>query len=277
MSERWLLFIFGFLSLTTAFYVGLRVRPSSRRGVIILLTICLIPVITRAVLIMFPSLEYRFLDHDTYALLRPWWSVPFSIALFVSAAPHMSSRLAHVGLIGFSLILWAGGTDRLLATATVGPAVMGGVVGHDAVCRQTTNFTCGAAAAATLLHQFDIEATEAEMADLCWTNAVTGTDEMCLSRGIRKKLVGRNLTTQVASGSFEDLVALEGPAAVTVRYKPLIEHWVVVFRISNRHVRVGDPMGGIRTYTIEEFKEAWCGLMVSIERDRRSPASVRSR
>ncbi len=267
MTERWLLFLFGFLSLTFAFYAGLRVRPESRRGVITVISICLVPVVVRTILILFPTLEYRFLDHDAYALLRTWWSVPFSIALFVSAAPHMSSRRAHAGLIGFSLILWACGTDRLLATAVVDSDMMEGVVERDEVCRQTTNFTCGAAAA-TLLYQFEIDATEAEMAELCWTNAVTGTDEMCIARGLRRKIAGRNLVPHVRSASWEDLLAYPGSAAVTVRYKTLIEHWVVVFEASETRVIVGDPMGGRRVYSAEAFQKVWCGLMVTIEEDR---------
>ena len=275
VGERWALFLFGSLLFSGALLLGWRTRKSDPRAATTLIVICLIPVILRAILILFPALEYRFLCHDSYAVLRQWWSIPFAIALFVTAAPHMSSHRARVGLIGLSCILWAFGTDRLLATARFEPHLMEGRVEEDGICRQTTNYTCGAAAAATLLHRYGVPATEREMAELCWTNALTGTDELCVARGLRRKLVDRPWLPKVQCAEWEDLLTLDRPAAVTIKYKLLVEHWVIILGIEKNRVLVGDPTSGRRVYSKEAFRKLWRGLMITLELKEPSLASSR--
>ena len=269
--DRWLFFVIGFACFTFALYLGWRIRPNDRRTAHIVLGVCLIPVLVRALFVVFPGFEYQlvaagFISPEIYALLRPWWATPFSIALFAVAAPHMASRSGHLALIAISLLVWGFGSDRLLATAVVDYHEMEGVVGRDGVCRQTTDFSCGPAAAVTLLHCYDLEATEAEMAELCWTNAAIGTDELCFVRGLRKRLVGRTLQPKIRNANWERLIAHGEPAAVTTKQRPLLEHWVVVLHADDRRVVVGDPSGGRSVMRAEEFRRVWTGVMVTLER-----------
>lgn len=264
MPERWIFFTIGLVVFTTAGVIGWRLRHRDKDRAVFLILVCLIPILGRVVLVMFPQLEYQVFTHDQYALLRPWWSVPFAIALFTVASPHMSSQSARRGLIGLSIVLWAFGTDRLLATARFDPETMDGVVQADGVCRQTTDYTCGAAAAATLLHHYGVTTNEREMAELCWTNSLTGTDELCVARGLRRKLEDTSLTPFITTATYEDLVTWNEPVAVTIKYQLLVDHWVVVIDAREGRVLVGDPMGGRRIFTEEAFRERWRGVMVKL-------------
>jgi predicted double-glycine peptidase len=264
MAERWILFAFGIAVLTASLFIGLRASRIGPRAATAVIVLCLVPVLARATLLVFPGLEFRFLCHDGYALLRPWWSVPFAIALFTTASPHMTSRLSRSGLLGLSLILWISGTDRLLATARFDPASMDGEIDEDGVCRQTTDYTCGAAAAATLLHPYGVRSDEREMAEYCWTNSLTGTDELCVARGLRRKLAGTGLEPRIDLATWDDLVAWGAPAAVTVKYKLFVDHWVVVLAIEGERVLIGDPIDGRIVLDRESFLEMWRGRMVTL-------------
>ena len=75
MSERWILFFVGLTLFTVALLVGWRGRKKNPREATVFIMLCLVPVLARAVLILFPGLEYRYLGHDEYAIVRPWWSL----------------------------------------------------------------------------------------------------------------------------------------------------------------------------------------------------------
>ena len=266
MPERWILFSVGVVTFTVAAYAAWRFRPKSSAGIVALVSLCLVPVVARAVFLAAPSLESQLLTLEFYPLLRGWWTVPFTIALFFAAAPHMSSRHARVGLVALGGVFWIIGTDRLLATATVDARAMTGVVERDGVCRQTTGYTCGAAVAATLLDHYGIETDEAEMAGLCWTSSHTGTDEYCLARGLRKKLSGWAWEPKIRPASWDALRRSSHPVAVTIALRPLVDHWVVVFQATDEWVLIGDPMEGRRLLSADRFRELWRGRVVEIAR-----------
>lgn len=74
---------------------------------------------------------------------------------------------------------------------------------HDGVCLQTTVHTCTAASAATLLRLHGIDATEAEMAELCLTR--DGTTWMGLYRGLKCKTRGTRWDVEVIECSASDI------------------------------------------------------------------------
>jgi len=85
----------------------------------------------------------------------------------------------------------------------------------DQICRQTSNQTCTAACAATLLKVHGLEATEQEMAKLCLTNS-DGTSWQGLYRGLLLKTRGTNLTVEVLPCEIHDLPLLTGSPAILV-------------------------------------------------------------
>jgi ABC-type bacteriocin/lantibiotic exporter with double-glycine peptidase domain len=157
---------------------------------------------------------------------------------------------------------------RLFATARFDPDSMTGVVRSTGICEQTTDYTCGASAAATLLHHYGIASTEAEMARLCWTNSLSGTDIFCTARGLRLKLEGSGRGVQFHSGTWEQLKARTEPAMATIKWGVLVDHWVVVFEVrEDDKVLLGDPLSGLQLYSKADFMETWQRVLLTADRE----------
>jgi hypothetical protein len=144
-------------------------------------------------------------------------------------------------------------------------------------CIQTTESTCSAACAATLLKAHGIEATEREMADLCLTRK--GTLWQGLYRGLKRKTAGTDWDVEVVHGPFARLATLgKGPAILaagiprnaevagiyTERYgwTPGEWHSVLFFGFrGNGLVAMGDPSPGVgrENWTEEDLRVLWGG------------------
>lgn len=81
-------------------------------------------------------------------------------------------------------------------------------------CLQTTDLTCSAASAATLLKAHGIESSEQEMAELCLTRH--GTSWQGLYRGLKLKTAGTKWDVQVVACSHGDLPRMRGPMIISV-------------------------------------------------------------
>ncbi len=213
---------------------------------------------------LYPQYEYPLFPFDVYVDIRPWWV--FGAALFAVGvgAAKMSTKGARVGVGMLGLLLWVVAGQRMYLSYMLPHEEMKGIADTHGVVRQTTDYTCGAAAAATVLTQMGVRATESEMSDLCGTNLFTGTDEFGVARGIRLKLPGRGV--RVEGGDWEDLKRASLPAAVTIRYVPWIDHWVVVLEVQEGGVIVGDPVRGRNAMGREMFVKKWRGVMVTVEK-----------
>ncbi|MDA1051111.1 MAG: cysteine peptidase family C39 domain-containing protein [Planctomycetota bacterium] len=74
---------------------------------------------------------------------------------------------------------------------------------RDGICLQTTQQTCTAASAATLLRLHGIKAAEAEMAELCLTRE--GTTWLGLYRGLKRKTQGTRWDVEVIECSADEI------------------------------------------------------------------------
>lgn len=145
-------------------------------------------------------------------------------------------------------------------------------------CLQTSDSTCTAACAATLLKQHGIDATEREMADLCLTRS-RGTLWQGLYRGLKRKTEQSPWDVMIVRGSFDDLKAIgDGPAILmagiprdarvariyTERYgwSPGFWHSVLFFGFrSGGLVAMGDPTPGIgrESWSEDDLRVLWGG------------------
>lgn len=144
-------------------------------------------------------------------------------------------------------------------------------------CLQTTDSTCSAACAATLLRAHGIDATEREMADLCLTRR--GTLWQGLYRGLKRKTAGTPWDVEVVHGPFESLRSLGGGPAIlaagiprdarvariyTERYGWSPGEWHSVLFYGFRGaglVAMGDPTPGIgrEDWTEDDLRVLWEG------------------
>ncbi len=262
----WLWTVLALLLFAAAYAAGVRLarRPGRVPSVVAVVgTAC---VVLRAVLRWHPDLDYALLPFDCYAVVRPWWAFPFMFAVLGVGTARMSTRFARGGLAVFSAILFLYAASRLVATAALDPADFRGVPGPDGNCGQTTDYSCGAAAAATMLARRGVPADEREMVFLCGTTALTGTDEFGVCRGLRTKLAGRGGRVGVVRAGWEDLRRRPLPAMAILTHTFFVDHWVVVLEADDRGVLVGDPLI-TRPYRMEKpaFLRRWRGVLVVVE------------
>lgn len=145
---------------------------------------------------------------------------------------------------------------------------------------QTTDATCSAAAAATLLSLHDIPADEQEMADLCLTRQ--GTTWKGLYRGLSLKTEFTSWDVQVFRGSRHDLHGAdaypvlvcaeldpEAPDADSYEQEygwiPGTPHSVVVLaRNPDGSYLVHDPVAGQEVWSPSEMDALWTGNAVRL-------------
>lgn len=146
------------------------------------------------------------------------------------------------------------------------------------VCVQTTDSTCAAACAATLLRAHGIEANEQEMADLCLTRR-RGTLWQGLYRGLKLKTAGTPWDVAIVRGRFAALRSLGDRPAIlaaglprakwvapiyTERYGWTPGDWHSVlffgFRGGGR-VAMADPTPGIgrEEWSEDDLRVLWAG------------------
>lgn len=143
-------------------------------------------------------------------------------------------------------------------------------------CVQTTDFTCSAASAATLLRAHGIEATEQEMSDLCLTRK--GTSWMGLYRGLKLKTAGTAWDVQIVRCSLDDLqkearqpmiieVGLESDDSVDPTFRreygwsPGMKHSVILSGFARGRAQIIDPAPfiGREEWDLETFQLLWHG------------------
>jgi hypothetical protein len=154
----------------------------------------------------------------------------------------------------------------------------------DAVCLQTSQSTCTAAAVSTLLRHHGIDANEQEMARLCLTRK-RGTYLHGLYRGLRIKTQGTQYRVVVGSTTIDllrDDVAR--PAILNVKltkavnqreprysknwgWKVGIPHTVVLFGFKSANLfDMGDPGVGRELWNTQTLRDLWHGEYVYLEK-----------
>jgi hypothetical protein len=155
------------------------------------------------------------------------------------------------------------------------------------VCRQTSLASCSPAAAATLLRAHGIDATEAEMADLCLTRPA-GTAMLGLYRGLKLKTSNTGLAVEAFRGDVEALRTQPGPLILSVRldrrpgidpryeqlwgWAPGVSHSVVFFGFRpDGKADIGDPAVGREAWRVQDLQVLWHGEGLRIS----SPPGIR--
>lgn len=143
------------------------------------------------------------------------------------------------------------------------------------VCIQTSDNSCSAASAATLLRAYGIEATEAEMAQLCLTRR--GTTWAGLYRGLKRKTEGTRWDVELFQSNLQELEEnLSEPVILSVGLNrnqladpnyvqdwgmiPGQPHSVVLFRfLASNAAVMGDPAVGRELWSRRDLEYLWHG------------------
>jgi hypothetical protein len=216
------------------------------------------------------------------ARLIPFSGVPVLGNAFLALVVGILAGLAWRVIPGH-----AGRRTVLIATLLGATLVrsVGPVLGHPpaglwnrwrhSVAIQTSPATCSPAAAATLLREHGIAATESEMAELCLTTT-RGTTALGLYRGLKLKTAGSAWDVEPFQLDPAGLRKLDGPAVLNVRldrtpgvdpryerlwgWTPGVSHTVVFLGFAHDgKVNIGDPAVGREQWFEGDLRVLWHG------------------
>lgn len=260
---QWLTSILLGIGYAGCLAAGVCVGRRKGRGVTIATVATLAVILIRVVFRFDPAIEFRLFGAGSYAAVRPWWGHVFAFFILGIGVRQMTVRWRRMVVEVFAGVLLVLVAQRLYADARFDPDVLSGRPGQNHVCMQTSTYSCGAAAASTMLAEFGVESTEGEMASLCNTSPVWGTDEFSVARGLDRKLGARR--ARIVDADWQDLAALGRPALATMKLNVVVDPWVVVLHAHEGGVLVGDPIEGQVTLSKREFLARWRGVLVCVD------------
>ncbi len=135
------------------------------------------------------------------------------------------------------------------------------------ICRQTTDYTCGPAAAVTALRKLGLTANEGELAVLSYSSPVIGTLPACLSAALQDRYSAQGLICRYRR--FDSIAQLKnaGITLALVREAFLMDHCIAVLEVSDDAVTVADPVTGTRLMPYEQFEKIWRFSGIVLQRD----------
>ncbi len=253
-----------------AFFIGLLLGKASPPWLKAGIALATLLIVVRFVLLRNPQIEYKMFDGDWYAMARPWWGFPPAMFLTGAAIYQVKRFSVRVLAKAAAVIVFFVAARTAIASLMMDhtermdnfPNPQTGLV------QQKTRYSCGAACASMLLNFEGIKTSEGEMATICGTNTATATDEFSVRRGLRKKLEGTGKEVKIEHLNFHQLLAKQrSPFMAVITFEHLLDHWVVVEKISpeEKTFRVLDPEGHIVTYSAEDFEAMWKNRILYIE------------
>jgi len=184
----------------------------------------------------------------------------------LSRLPRRRDRVAITGLmilVVFQVSAWpflapAFNRSQLAALKTR--------MDSDNVCRQSTDYTCGPAAAVTALRRLGIPADESEVALLCGTSTAMGTPPDILCRSLQKRYGPDGLICEYRAFNSVGELKQSGCTLALMKFAFLVDHYVAVLEVDDHTVTVGDPLNGRQTLGHAEFARKWRFVGVTLKR-----------
>lgn len=249
------------LCCAAAFAAGWRVGGLSSRAGALGAGVALALIALRVAFRFLPECEQPLLSSDLYAAIQLYWAFPVIVFSLAIGARRWSVRALRPACVAAAALLTA-----LAVAGAAMPAASGATVTPDGYVLQSADYTCGAAAAATLLSQLGVPAGEGEMARLCGSAPWLGTTEGGLCRALREKL-GASVFGVVMVRPDEDRVfRFMRPVLARIRADAFRDHWVVLLAINDRVAVLADPALGRIEMPAAEFLRARRGVTIVVEK-----------
>ncbi len=117
---------------------------------------------------------------------------------------------------------------------------------------------CGAACLASIGNHFDVNIPIARIRQFANTDK-RGTNVL----GIIEAAEKMGFTAKGVKGDIAALSKIPLPAIAHIVVKEQLHHYVVIYKISKKEIKVMDPgKGKMVTYSYEDFKKQWTGVLI---------------
>lgn len=191
--------------------------------------------------------------------------VPMGLACVVPYLPYKIERRGVLVMAAVSIYVF--GVFPFLGAAIAGQKMAAIPASFDSngICRQTTSFTCGPAAAATALHRLGVDVSEGQMAVLSRSCPYIGTSDYDLMRAVNQAISDRPI--ECTYGRWDKLPKLSGRQVMLVILQQGVwmNHCVTVLRTNDKAVVFADPAEGIITLSQKHFQQLWTGRGILLQ------------
>jgi len=185
------------------------------------------------------------------------FAVPMGLITLLSRLPRKFEKVAVCTLTAV-VVSWFGILPFLF------PALIRGRLSNlatqldsNGICYQTTNYTCGPAAAVTALNRLGLQANEGELAVLAHSSPVAGTTPDCLAKAINYRYAAEGLNCQYRHFDSLNQISVSQLTLALVKDTFLSDHCVAILEISERMVTFADPVRGRMQMSREQFEKIW--------------------
>jgi len=194
-------------------------------------------------------------------------AVSMGLTVPLSRLPHRFEKLM-VCLLMAGFVTWFSALP-LLVPALVKDRLLNLSTRFDVngICRQTTDYTCGPAAAVTALGKLGLTAEEGELAVLSYSSPMTGTLPTCLSTAIENRYGADGLRCRYRRFDSVSQLKNAGVILAMVRETFLTDHCLTILDVSEDAVTVADPVTGTRLMPHGQFEQIWRFSGIVLERD----------
>lgn len=125
----------------------------------------------------------------------------------------------------------------------------------DGICKQTTGFTCAPAAAVTVLRLLGVEAKESELAIHSKCTPKGGTTNENLVNAIEKLYGKKGIDCSYLPFDSIEQLKVKCPLIACINLSSVVSHYTVVLEVTEDKVILGDPIGGKKQWSYEDFKK----------------------
>ncbi len=126
------------------------------------------------------------------------------------------------------------------------------------IVAQTTDYTCGPAALATLIGLLGSKSSEMQIMELAGTSMEEGTSMLGLKRAAKEL----GFDVKVKNISAEQLSKRSEMSLAYMKGGEGVDHYVVIKRFENETFFVADPAQGNVRYSFEDFADSYSGKLL---------------
>jgi predicted double-glycine peptidase len=128
---------------------------------------------------------------------------------------------------------------------------------REGICLQTTEYTCGPAAAVTVLAHLGFKAEEGDLALRANCSPHTGTDPSDLAGAIDERFGMMGAWVEYRPLDTLEELQKAGLALTVIKFDSMLDHWVAVLKVDAYHVHYADPARGLRIERRADFERKW--------------------
>jgi predicted double-glycine peptidase len=139
-------------------------------------------------------------------------------------------------------------------------------INSDGICRQSTDYTCGPAAAVTALHKLGFPAEEGQIAILSYTSSETGTPPDILAEVLQKYYGKDGLIVEYRPFKSISQLKQAGLTLAVTKFSFMVDHYVTVLDVTDSEVIVGDPLSGLKKIPYDDFRREWRFVGIVLKR-----------